>query len=63
MKDEFIKAAKELEEQIIRDRRHIHKYPEVGMEVPKTYAYVKKKTFRTDRMTGLNVAKILLRPL
>ena len=32
MKDEFIKAAKELEEQIIRDRRHIHKYPEVGME-------------------------------
>ena len=43
MKDEFIKAAKELEEQIIRDRRHIHKYPEVGMEVPKTYAYVKKR--------------------
>ena len=43
MKDEFIKAAKNLEEQIIRDRRHIHRYPEVGMEVPNTYVYVKKR--------------------
>lgn len=43
MKDEFIKAAKNLEEQMIRDRRHIHRYPEVGMEVPNTYAYVKKR--------------------
>lgn len=43
MKDEFIKAAKELEEQIISDRRHIHRHPEVGMDVPNTYAYVKKR--------------------
>ncbi len=43
MRDEFIKAAKHLEAQIIRDRRHIHQYPEVGMDVPNTYAYVKER--------------------
>ena len=43
MKDEFIKAAKDLEQQIIGDRRHIHKYPEIRMDVPNTYAYVKKR--------------------
>lgn len=43
MKNEYIKAARKIEEQIIADRRHIHQYPEVGMEVPKTSAFVKER--------------------
>lgn len=35
------KEAEQLKEQIIRDRRHLHQHPEVGMELPETVAYVR----------------------
>lgn len=40
---DYLKRAKELEEDILMDRRHIHKNPEVGDELPETYAYVTKR--------------------
>ncbi|MDO5401946.1 MAG: M20 family metallopeptidase [Eubacteriales bacterium] len=39
--------ALELEQEIIADRRVIHKNPEVGSELPKTKEYVKKKLAQT----------------
>ncbi|MDY3006325.1 M20 family metallopeptidase [Anaerococcus porci] len=42
MKDYF-KEAKDLKDQLIKDRRHIHEDPELGLELPKTKAYVKKR--------------------
>lgn len=38
--DHFLKRAKELKETILADRRHLHKNPEVGMDLPETVKYV-----------------------
>lgn len=35
--------AKELEKELIDIRRHLHQNPEIGMELPKTVAFVKEK--------------------
>lgn len=40
---DYLKRAKELEEDILRDRRHIHRNPEVGDELPETYGYVTER--------------------
>lgn len=37
------KRAQELREQIIRDRRKLHQIPEIGTDLPKTSAYIKKR--------------------
>ncbi|MBP2025914.1 M20 metallopeptidase family protein [Peptoniphilus stercorisuis] len=37
---DYLKRAKEIEKDIIKDRRHIHQNPEVGDELPETYNYV-----------------------
>ncbi|MDU4891357.1 MAG: M20 family metallopeptidase [Clostridium sp.] len=39
----ILKSAKDMENQIIADRRAIHENPEVGHELPKTTAYVKQR--------------------
>lgn len=39
----YLERAMELEDEIIRNRRHIHKYPELGMELPKTVRFVCEK--------------------
>ena len=36
----YLERAIQLEEEIILNRRHIHKYPELGMELPKTVRFV-----------------------
>lgn len=40
---DFLKRAKELEDEIIKDRRYLHQHPEVGDELPETYHYIKKR--------------------
>ena len=35
--------AKALEDQIVRDRRTIHRFPEIGTDLPRTSGYVKKR--------------------
>lgn len=41
--DDILAAAKQLEEQIIADRRYLHQIPEVGMDLPQSAAYIKKR--------------------
>ncbi len=41
--NDILQAAKALESQIIADRRHLHQIPEVGMELPESAAYIKKR--------------------
>ena len=40
---ELLQAARQIEEQIIEDRRRIHRCPEVGFELTETAAYVQKR--------------------
>lgn len=40
---EILKAAKAIEDQIIKDRRHIHENPEIGFNLSATSAYVKAR--------------------
>lgn len=40
---DFLKRAQELKDTILADRRHLHKNPEVGMDLPETTAYVIKR--------------------
>ena len=40
---DYLKRAKELEEDILKDRRHIHRNPEVGDELPETCKYVTER--------------------
>lgn len=37
------RRAQELQEQIVRDRRALHQIPEIGMDLPRTCAYVEKQ--------------------
>ncbi|MBC3515858.1 amidohydrolase [Neobittarella massiliensis] len=39
----LLQEAKELEQQLIADRRYLHQNPELGFELPITTAYVKKR--------------------
>lgn len=41
--NEIRKRALELNSQIIADRRELHKFPEVGMDLPKTTAYITQR--------------------
>ena len=41
--EEIKKRAYELKEQIVRDRRYLHQIPEIGTDLPKTSAYIKKR--------------------
>lgn len=43
----YLKRAKELEETMIADRRHLHANPEVGLELPETVQYV------VDQLTAM----------
>ena len=38
----FLDRAKEIQEKLIDYRRHLHRYPEVGMDLPETTKYVMK---------------------
>lgn len=40
---DIYKRAKELQDELVAIRRHIHENPEVGFELPKTVAFVKEK--------------------
>ena len=40
---EFLENAKRIEEDIIRDRRHLHQNPEIYQDLPMTVAYVLKR--------------------
>lgn len=39
----FFEEAKNYEEQIIKDRRHLHKHPEVGFDLPHTQKYIQER--------------------
>ena len=39
----FLERAYELNEQLINDRRHLHKNPEVGLDLPNTKSYIIKR--------------------
>lgn len=41
--NQYFKRAYELETQLIKDRRTLHQYPELGLELPKTKAYIKNR--------------------
>ena len=41
--DYFLKRAKELKDTILADRHHLHKHPEVGMDLPETTKYVMER--------------------
>ena len=41
--NEFLKRAKEIESELIENRRHFHMYPEVRDELPETVKYVREK--------------------
>ncbi|BBA49705.1 putative hydrolase [Fusobacterium varium] len=43
--DEIKRAAKAIENEIIENRRYIHEYPEIGLELARTSAFVKQKLF------------------
>ena len=40
---EIRRRAEELREQITADRRYLHQIPEIGMELPKTADYIRKR--------------------
>ena len=50
----YLQSAQALYEQMVRDRRHLHQHPEVGMDLPETCAYV------MARLTG--TVKVLFQP-
>ncbi|RUL51893.1 M20 metallopeptidase family protein [Lysinibacillus antri] len=39
----ILEDSKKYEEQIIKDRRHLHQYPEIGFELPNTQKYIQKR--------------------
>lgn len=39
----FLDLAKEIEETIIKDRRNLHKIPELELNLPKTVSYVEEE--------------------
>lgn len=41
--NEILRKATEIESEIIQDRRNLHKYPEVGFDLPKTQAYIMER--------------------
>ena len=43
MKNEILKEAQNLQEELVTYRRHLHENPEVGMELPNTATFVKEK--------------------
>ena len=40
--DEVKRRAQDLMEQITKDRRALHRFPEIGTDLPQTSAYIKK---------------------
>lgn len=44
----FLKQAKNIENQIIKDRRNLHKIPELRLHLPKTSAYIRKRLEEMD---------------
>ena len=40
---EILEMAQSLKDQIVADRRYIHEHPEIGMDLPATCAYIKKR--------------------
>ena len=57
MKDEILKIAKEIKEEIIEIRRHIHMHPETGFEEKETSEYVISKLKDLDLELQTGVAK------
>ena len=39
----ILEASKNYEEQIIKDRRHLHQYPEIGFDLPETQKYIQQR--------------------
>lgn len=39
----YVEEARGLQDDIVADRRHLHQIPEVGMDLPETFAYVAKR--------------------
>lgn len=45
---EIMDMAQALKNNIIEDRRHLHRFPEIGMDLPETCAYIKKRLKELD---------------
>ena len=41
--EQIMQKAKEYEEQIVQDRRALHRFPEIGFDLQKTVSYVKNE--------------------
>ena len=41
--EEIRRKSEEFREQIITDRRYLHRIPEIGTDLPQTSSYIKKK--------------------
>ena len=41
--DKIRNMADEIRTQIVQDRRYLHQIPEIGMDLPETSAYIKKR--------------------
>ncbi|WP_391118965.1 M20 metallopeptidase family protein [Psychrobacillus sp. L3] len=39
----ILEASKKYEEQLIKDRRYLHQYPEIGFELPNTQKYIQQR--------------------
>lgn len=52
---DYLKSALSYQDKMVADRRHLHRNPEVGFELPKTVAYVKEqlKSYGYDNFTDL----------
>ena len=59
----YLQSAQALYEQMVRDRRHLHHHPEVGMDLPETCSYVMARLTEmgwavTDTAQGPKVSKL-----
>ena len=43
LSEKIKKRAQELQEQMVKDRRTLHQIPEIGMDLPRTSAYIKER--------------------
>jgi len=63
---DYLKRARELEEEILKDRRYLHAHPEVGDELPVTCEYVTRRLremgYEPQRCAGYGVTATVGRP-
>ena len=63
----YLQSAQALYEQMVRDRRHLHQHPEVGMDLPETCSYVMARLtemgYQPRRLGGGVTATVTGKPM